>query len=499
MPTLSQKPPVPPPPPLSLYRPLAVALLACWFAVAGPFGKPPVLAQTGGQTAASPPAFTLQEAMDYGAERSPSVRASAADLAEAEGQIKETLSIGLPKVNGSLGYQYNLEVQESLLPDFVSPTVFDVLNRQSVQNTTTGEVIQPVQGSPQFIPVQFGLRNQVNAGLSVNSLLFDATYFIALRGARLFRNLAERTLEQTAYQTRVQVAKAYLATLIAERNRATLDRNVANLEQTLAETRALYDAGFAEKLSVDRLVLTASNLAAQRESLTQVIAISRNLLKFQMGYPIGDPIALATDFEDALGTARIAELLGDDEFDVSRRPEYATLQVADSLNAIDLTRIRAGYYPSLVGFASVTRQLQRDDLFDADEPGWLPGSSVGVTLNVPIFDGFEKRAQRQRAVARSQKTRVQIAQFEESARLALANARASVRNARLAVTLREDAVALAEEIYRVAQIKFREGVGSSLEVNQAQAELYQAQDALTQALYDLAVAYVDYEDSLGEL
>ena len=72
-------------------------------------------------------------------------------------------------------------------------------------------------------------------------------------------------------------------------------------------------------------------------------------------------------------------------------------------------------------------------------------------------------------------------------------------NARLAVTLREEAIALAEEIYRVAQIKFRGGVGSSLEVNQAQSELYAAQDALTQALYDLAVAYTDYEDALGQL
>ena len=435
--------------------------------------------------------------MAYAEANTPAVRTALADLAEADGQIRETLAIGIPKVNGSVGYQHNLEIAQQLFPDFISPSIYGVLAQEGVEGASGP--IQPLTGPGAFIPVAFGLKNQLNAGVSAQGLIFDATYFIALRGARLYRNLAVRTVEQTAYQQRVNVARAYLATLIAERNLATVDRNEANLEQTLAETRAIYEAGFAEKLSVDRLELAASNLAAQRRSLQQVIAISRNLLKFQMGYPVGEAIVLSTGFDEALGQARVSKLIEDADFDVAARPEYATLQVADSLAAIDLKRIQAGYYPNLVGFGQFSRTLQRDNLFDGDENGWLPASALGVTLNVPLYDGGEKKAQQQRARARAEKTRVQIDQFEQGARLALANARASVLNARLAVTLREEAIALAEEIYRVAQIKFREGVGSSLEVNQAQADLYQTQDALTQALYDLAVAFTDYQDALGAL
>ena len=456
------------------------------------------LSQVAAWQVAAQRAFSLEEAMAYAETHTPAVRTARADLAEAEGQIRETLSSGFPRVDGSLGYQYNAEIAQQLFPDFISPSIYGVLAQEGVA-AGDGTPIQPLTGPQTFIPVAFGLRNQVNAGVSAQAPLFNATYFIAVRGARLYRNLALRTVEQTAYQQRVDVARAYLATLIAERNLATVDRNEENLAQTLAETRALYEAGFAEQLSVDRLELSASNLAAQRRSLRQVITISRNLLKFQMGYPVNEPIELTTDFDAALGAARVGQLVEDADFDVAARPEYATLQVADSLAAIDLRRIRSGYYPSLAAFGQFSRTLQRDDLFDDAEPGWLPASAIGVTLNVPIYDGGEKKAQRQRALARAEKTRVQIDQFEESARLALANSRASVLNARLAVTLREEATALAEEIYRVAQIKFREGVGSSLEVNSAQAELYSAQDALTQALYDLAVAYTDYEDALGEL
>ena len=443
-------------------------------------------------------AFTMEEAFTYAETHASAVRVAQADLAEADGQIKETTAIGVPKINGSVGYQHFPQIPQQLFPDFITPSVYGVLVNEGVENGDGMRVVAPAPSNV-FTPVTFGLKNSLSAGVEASALLFDATFFIALRGAKLYRSLAVKTLDQTKYQTHSKVAKAYLATLIAQRNLEILQKNVDNLETTLSETTALYDEGFAEKLSVDRLQLALNNLSAQREAILQVIQISENVLKFQMGYPIGDPVQLTTSLDEALGTARVDELTGLSNFSPSQRPEYATLQAADSLNMIDLKRIKTGYYPSLVAFGSHNRQLQRNDLFDSNENPWIPTTVVGVTLNVPIFDGFTKRAQKERALARSEKTRVQIQEFEQGARLALANAEASVRNARLNVELRENSIELAEEIYRVAQIKFREGVGSSLEVNSAQSELYQAQDALTNALYDLAVAYVDYEDAIGEL
>ena len=442
--------------------------------------------------------FSMEEAFAYAETHASAVRIAQADLAEAEGQIKETTAIGIPKINGSVGYSHFPQIPQQLFPDFITPSVYGVLVGEGV-NDGSGQPIQAPPPSDVFTPVRFGLKNSLTAGVEASALLFDATFFIALKGARLYKSLAVKTLDQTKYQTHNQVAKAYLASLIAQRNLSTLERNVANLDETLAETRALYEEGFAEKLSVDRLELTRNNLAAQRESINQLVQVSLNLLKFQMGYPIKEPIELSTTLEEALGTARVEDLVGLEEFSPSSRPEYATLQVADSLNEIDLKRIQSGYYPSLVAFGSHQQQLQRDDLFDSNENPWIPTTVVGVTLNVPIFDGFTKKAQKERAMARSLKTREQIREFEQGARLALANAESSVRNARLNVELRENSVALAEEIYRVAQIKFREGVGSSLEVNSTQADLYSAQDALTNAIYDLAVAYVDYQDALGQL
>ncbi len=452
--------------------------------------------------------FTLEEAMTYAEQQAPAVKLALTDLAVAEGQIRETTALGIPTVSAGIDYTHFPEIAVQPVPDFITPQVFGAFTQGGVVDAAGQPIFNPFIGdpangiapiSPSILPFQFGLKNTLQGTIRANALLFDATFFIALRGAKLFRNLSMRTLDQTAYQTRIQVTRAYLATLIAQRNIATIDRNVTNLERTIFETNALYEEGFVEKLSVDRLRLSLGNLEAQKESLRQVEAISKNLLKFQMGYPVTQEISLSTAFDEALGEARVTALIGDDEFSPAVRPEFATLQVADSLNALDLTRIKAGYLPSLTGFGNISRAYQRNNLFDGDEGDIIPSSAVGLSLKVPIYDGGTKKAQRQQALAKQDRTRIEIARFSESARLALANGRSAVINARRAVSLRETAIELAEEIYDVAQIKFREGVGSSLEVNQAQADLYAAQDALTQALYDLAVAFTDYQDANGEL
>lgn len=436
--------------------------------------------------------FSLSEAMKYAESNAPSVKVSRADLADAEARIKETRAIGLPKVNGSVGYQHFIEIPSQLLPDFITPSIYGVLFKEGV--------IQPRPlNTGGVTPVQFGQKNSLEGKVTAQGLIFDATFFIALRGAKLYKNLAVARYNQTAKETHISVAKAYLASLIARENLERIDRNLVNLNKLIADTEGLYKEGFVEKVSVDRLKLSANNLNTQQNSLKEVVELSMSLLKFQMGFPIDQQIGLSTTLGEALGDAKTMLLIDNDQFDVTTKKAYKTLQVADSLNEIDLKRIRAGYYPNLVGFGQFSRTLQRNNLFDNDEADWIPSSVVGVTLNVPIFDGLDKSAKRQRILARIDKAQVQKQQFIQASKLALVNAKTSIKNARNGIKMSEESIKIAEEIYRIAQIKFNEGVGSSIEVTQAQTELYQAQDQLTQAQYNLSTAYVEYLDALGQL
>ena len=98
-------------------------------------------------------------------------------------------------------------------------------------------------------------------------MVFDGSYFVALQAARQYRVYTEREFQVRKRDVENAVLDAYLPLLLFDENRELLDKNIANLEALLHETRELYKAGFAEQLDVDRLELSRANLLIERDNL----------------------------------------------------------------------------------------------------------------------------------------------------------------------------------------------------------------------------------------
>src|SRR5690625_7174600 len=134
--------------------------------------------------------------------------------------------------------------------------------------------------------VRFGLKNSLSGGLSFNTLLFDGSVFVGIQASRLARELAKSQIGVTERDVRDQVTKAYLAVLIAGRNREMLDKNVENLEVTLHETRAMYEEGLMEKLDVDRVGCSRSYLDMEVDSVENMDSTTRNVVNLEVGCQI---------------------------------------------------------------------------------------------------------------------------------------------------------------------------------------------------------------------
>jgi len=445
--------------------------------------------------------FTLDEAVQYAIQQNNQIKIQQLDIERVDGQIREYKSIGIPKVNAGVDYQYFIEIPTQILPDFISPSVDARLLEYQVNTETVGTIddasklIPPAEGG---FPAQFGTSHVLNGYIGVQSLLFDFSYLVGLKAQNLARDLEVKEIDQTEYQVKANVTKAYLAVLIAKENQGILDRNISNLSNLLRETKAIYESGFAEQLDVDRLSLSLQNLQAERENLTRLIEVNKNLLKFQMNYPLADEIQLTDQFEQFRDLA-VATKLSIDTIDFTKRPEYAVIQLGEQLNEMNIERIKAGYYPNLTGFYNYQQSLQRNNLFDSDQNGWFPTNVVGVSLNVPIFDGWEKKGQLQQARVDLEKTKLKRIEFERGVTLEAQNSYVIYLNAIQTVENRRNSLDLAQRIYDTTQIKYREGVGSSVEVTQAESELYGAQANYINALYDLVVARTDVEIALGNL
>jgi len=217
-----------------------------------------------------------------------------------------------------------------------------------------------------------------------------------------------------------------------------------------------------------------------------------------MNYPIDQNIVVTDNLELMVEQIIVDEITLDGPIDMSRRAEFSVIEVGQQLNELDYKRTKAGYLPTANAFINFQESLQRSNLFDNDEAGWLPTAVAGVSIKAPIYDGGMKKAQMENIKLKMNKTDLQKQDLERLITLQVRNSQRSIINARNTVNNSKKNLDLSQRIYDKTKIKFKEGIGSSIEVTQAEADLYQAQGNYINALYDLLIAKTDYNLALAK-
>jgi len=324
--------------------------------------------------------FSLSEAINYAYDHNVNVKIAKENISDADAQIIERRAIGIPTINGTINFQHYLKVPVSVLPNQI----------EEVIRLGNGGTLPPDYSNQ----AAFVLKNSFNAGLDLNALIFDGSYFTALKAAKAFKEYVGQELVAQERSVRDQVVEAYLPPLIVDENLKILAKNIANLEGMLTETKATYKAGFIEQLDVDRLELSLANLRTEVDNLTRQKELALNYLKFVMGYPVNEKITISDNLDDLLNLASDEDLTAPVNY--LNRPEYRVAQTGMKLHEYNIRVNKDGYLPSVAGFVNYQYGYQGNSLFGSDG-FWVPTSVAGLRVNVPIFDGFNKKAKIERA------------------------------------------------------------------------------------------------------
>ena len=104
--------------------------------------------------------FSLDEAIAYAMQHNNQVKLERLNVADAEGQVLEYKSIGIPKLSVDVDYSYHFDVPTVIFPDFITPAVYNVLFEEEV----IAPKPIPTTGSA---PVKLGKNNSFDAGLTL--------------------------------------------------------------------------------------------------------------------------------------------------------------------------------------------------------------------------------------------------------------------------------------------------------------------------------------------
>ncbi len=413
--------------------------------------------------------LSLQESLRYALEQSEQLKKARYDEQIGEQKIKEVRGSGLPQLSGSGSFDYYPSLPTQILPGAMF-------------------------GADGDIPVQFGKDFNVSGGVQLTQLLFNKSFFVGLEAAKSTQDLYRLRREMAEEEVIYNVSSSYLQVLQTQEQFKTIDANLERLIQLEKIMQLQYENDLVKKVDINRLKVNRTNLQNQQQNLETAYEQQKNYLKFFMGMPLEGDFMLDPDTE----ILDLGNPLSRGTDAAVSRLEHQLLNKQKELNNYQISNIRAGYYPSLSAYGNYSYMTMRNDLFDNQVP-WFLTSVVGLKLNVPIFDGFQKKAQVRQVKLEINKIDEDIALYNKNTAVVMANATRQVQNSLNAIEAQKGNVELACDVYNTTNELYTEGISPLTDLLEAEVSLREAETNLNNEILKYKLARLSYLQAGGEI
>ncbi|MFZ9589049.1 MAG: TolC family protein [Chitinophagaceae bacterium] len=409
---------------------------------------------------------------------------------------KEYVAQAFPQIAGTISTQHFFSIPVTLLPDFISPSVYQVLVDNGVRNGAGTPISKP-NDPPQYFPAQFGVPWQSSAGIQFQQLLFQPDLFIAIAATKKAVQLTEANIRVMDDSVKSNVYRAYYSVLIAEKRKSYLETSIKRLQKLKSDQEKLFKNGFAEKLDIDKTQVSLNNLTSTNNQIERLIEIGYASLKFALAIDQKDSLQLTDELSEESVKKDLLEMTN---FKYTDRDEIQLLNVVKDLQNLDVKRNKLSYVPTIATYFNYSRNAlgQEFNLFNFKDK-WFKASVWGINMSVPIFDAGQKGQRIRQAKLNLEKTSNTIENLQRAIDLQLSASSILFKNALLTLDVQDQNVALAEKVYNTTLKKYEQGLGSSFELLQTETELENAQSNYFQALYDAVTAKIAYTKALGKL
>ena len=337
--------------------------------------------------------------------------------------------------------------------------------------------------------------SQRSASLTLSWLLVDFGARSAnLEIARQLLSAASSTLDATVQNVFQSALQAYYNTQAARAAVVAARESEKASRESLSAAEVRYQVGTGTP--ADRL---QAQTAWSQSTLTRlraegVVKIAYGTLANVMGMDANAPLKIA-DIPQVAPDASFESETRDIDALISearqRRPDLKAAEAKLSAAQSGVDYARASGQPTLSLGAGPT-WLNTDNVSSN-------GNSIGLTLSLPIFSGFETTYKVRSAQASAQAASAQRETLAQQVALDVWSAYQSLSTASHTIRTSADLLASAEQSERVALGRYKAGVGSILDVLNAQSALASARLQRIQALLDYHVSRAALAKAVGTL
>lgn len=339
-----------------------------------------------------------------------------------------------------------------------------------------------VYGTP--YNVTHTLRYNANAGLQLQMPLYNQTLYTTLSIARTMDEMNRLSYEKAREDLILQICKMYYLGQVTAEQIVLVKANIIRLEELKDITQAFYDNGMAMEVDVKRVNINLENLKVQYDNAQAMLEQQLNLLKYIIDYPAEKNIALTPVNTDNIIPVALTGLS-------ENLYELQLLQSQKQLAEQQKKMIGYGYMPSLNLTGSWMFSAYTDKAYHWFHSGpsnhWFRSYGLGLSLRVPIFDGFDKRYKSRKAAIDIENMKIAQENTRKNLQVQYLNATNDLMNNQRNFKKQKDNYLLAEDVYAVTMNRYREGITSMTEVLQDEMRMSEAQNNYISAHYNYRI------------
>ncbi|TAL68885.1 MAG: TolC family protein [Bacteroidetes bacterium] len=426
---------------------------------------------TGNSFAAEARKISLDSALSIAVKNNHDINASKLNINKSRAMVNEAIGYALPNVSINANFTRNIKI-----PVMYLPGVF--INQPNVD----------------FIGVQFGAKNNYQAMLTVNQVLFNSGVFTGIGTSRIYENASYEMYKASVSKIILSTKKAFYWVLLAKEFWNTMKVSLEKSQDNLKTVSAVFNEGLIPEYDYIRARVGVENLKPLVLQAESGYINSLNSLKMLMAINISDSIEIEGDLKSFIDDLNYSE---DELLNKSIQNNYdlKALDIQKNVTEDIITIRKSEYFPTISAFYN----YMFNGVSNSFEFQNSQSSSIGINLSLSLFQGLQSSARVEQAKIDYLTLEDRYSQLKDVLRLQIKAAFLQITTSRERMKAQDENVIQAERGYEISRIRYKEGVGSQVEINDADVALTQAKNNRSQSFFDYLSARADLDNLIGNV
>lgn len=409
---------------------------------------------------------SLDECIAIALDKNPTIKVADMEITRVDYSKKETLGQLLPSI--AFGGQYN--------------------------RTLAKQVAYMNMGDAGRRGIKMGLDNSYNVGFTASMPLIAPQLWksLNLNDSQILQNIEAARSSRLSLINSVE--NAYYSLLLAEDSKKVIQESYDNAVFNYDVYQKKFQVGAASEYDVLRTSVAVKNVEPELTQADIAIKQARLQLAILMGLDTAYAVSPATTLSDYEATMYDNTLNLDRAIDGNTDLRMLDLQTRSLRDALSIQKM--AWFPTLSMSASYNWTSSNDGT-PFKNLQWSPYSVVGLTLNIPLFEGGQRYHRIKQAQIQVDEMKWQRENLERTINmqvdLAIENIKMNVKQ----IASNSESVKEAEKAHTIMEKSFEIGAASYLDLRDSELALTRARLAYYQSIYNYLVADSDLKQLLG--